>query len=173
MPVSLSINFNDSVDAVVPNVIELKEVTAVNVAEGPFRPLVTERYSEIVSAGVVAAQSPAAESQVKNGDTLVIVVSKGRSPAMAKVPDVVGKSQADAESAIEKAGFKAKTIEVFDPSVAKGKVVAQIPSAGFDAVRGTTVQIGVSLGKGAVATAVPSVEGKSQSDATKAISSAG
>jgi beta-lactam-binding protein with PASTA domain len=173
-PVSLAINFNNGIDAVVPNVIGLKEVTAVNVAETTLLvPLVTKQYSQDVSTGVVAAQSPAAESQVKSGDTLVIVVSKGKAPAMVTVAGVVGKSQADAESAIEKADFKVKAVKVYDSKVAKGKVIAQLPEAGSSAVKGTTVQIGVSLGKGTVATTVPSVTRKSQPDANKAISSAG
>ncbi len=142
----------------------MQEETAVNVAKtSKLVPLVTEQYSDDMAEGLVAAQSPSPESQVKTGDTLVIVISKGKAPEKAKVPDVAGKSQSDAESAIEKAGFTVQTTKVYYDSVAKGKVITQQPEGGKSAIKGSKVQIVVSLGKGTGTATVPSVKGKSES----------
>ncbi len=173
-PVALAVNFSDGVDTVVPTVTGLQEVTAVNVAKtSNLVPLVTNQYSDDTAVGMVAAQSPSPQSQVKAGDTLVIVVSKGKAPATAEVPNVKGKSQSDAESAIEKAGFTFTTTKVYYDSVAKGKVITQEPAGGSSATKGTKVQIVVSLGKGTGAATVPSVKGKSESSAKTAITDAG
>ena len=173
-PVDLAVNAGADGGVSVPSVTGLTEAAAVNTAESyELVPLVTEQYSDLAVEGVVATQSPSAGSRVSIGDTLVIVVSKGKAPEKAEVPNVKGKSQSDAESAIEKAGFKVTTTKVYYDSVAKGKVITQEPEGGKSATKGSTVQIVVSLGKGTGAATVPSVKGKSESDATKAISDAG
>ncbi len=84
-----------------------------------------------------------------------------------------GKSQSDAESAIEKAGFTVTTTKVYYDSVAKGKVITQQPAGGSSATKGSKVQIVVSLGKGTGSATVPSVKGKSESSAKTAITDAG
>ncbi|MFH8465765.1 Stk1 family PASTA domain-containing Ser/Thr kinase [Streptomyces sp. NPDC017991] len=55
-------------------------------------------------AGQVAAQSPDADKQVAQGDTVELTVSKG--PPMVEVPDVVGDSVDDAKQELEAAGFE-------------------------------------------------------------------
>ncbi|MFJ4693461.1 Stk1 family PASTA domain-containing Ser/Thr kinase [Streptomyces sp. NPDC088766] len=54
--------------------------------------------------GQVAAQSPGAEEEVADGDTVTLTLSKG--PEMVEVPDVVGASVDDAKAELEKAGFE-------------------------------------------------------------------
>jgi len=172
--VDLAINASTGDEVTVPSVTGLTEAAAVSSAESAeLTPLVTKQYSDMAVEGVVATQSPSPGSTVSIGDTLVIVVSKGKAPAKAKVPNVVGKSQGDAESAIEKAGFTVATTKVYYDSVAKGKVIAQQPKANASVNKGSKVQIVVSLGKGTGSATVPSVKGKSESDASKAITDAG
>jgi len=173
-PISVSVNFSNGTDAIVPTVTGLEEQTAVGVAETTgLVPLVTEQYSDVVAEGLCAEQVPAPGAQVQVGDTLVIVMSKGKQPAQGKVPDVKGKSQSDAESAITAAGFTSEVFEVYDSEVAKGKVITQLPDAGTSANKGSKVQIVVSLGTGVGAVTVPSVTGKSEADAKSAIEKAG
>ena len=173
-PVAVAVNFSNGTDALAPSVIGLEEAVAVNVAESTgFVPLVVDEYLNSVAEGIVGGQVPEAESKVTAGSTLVIVVSKGIAPEKASVPNVVGKSKADAVSAIESAGFKAETFDVYDSKVAKGKIITQLPSAGTSAVKGTTVQVVASLGPGTGAVKVPNVVGKKEADAKSALSSAG
>ena len=172
--VALSANFSNGVDALVPSVVGLEQVTAENVATSTgFVPLVVEQYVVSVAKGFVAAQVPEAESETSSGATLVIVVSKGEAPETSKVPDVEGKSESAATSAIEDAGFDAKVVKVYDSDVDKGDVIAQSPDAGDELVVGSEVQIVVSLGKGTGTVSVPNVTGKKEADAVNALEDKG
>jgi serine/threonine-protein kinase len=172
--VALAVSFSDGTQSLVPNLAGLTQVTAESVVTASeLVPLVTEQYSDTVADGMVAAQSPEPSAQVSAGSTVVIVVSKGKEPEKAKVPDVKGDSEADATSAIEKAGFKSEVFKVYDSDVAKGKVGAQLPDPGDTAKVGSTVQIVVSLGKGTGAATVPSVKGKKEADAISVLEDAG
>ncbi|MFD5572466.1 Stk1 family PASTA domain-containing Ser/Thr kinase [Streptomyces cadmiisoli] len=62
-----------------------------------------EVHSEF-DAGQVARQSPAADSEVAEGDTVTLTVSKG--PELVEVPDVVGDSVEDAQRELQEAGFR-------------------------------------------------------------------
>jgi len=172
--VSLAVSFSDGERTLVPTVTGLSAVTAENVARTlSLVPVIVEQYSTDVANDLVAGQVPEPEAEVAAGATLVIVVSKGPAPAKAAVPDVTGKSEADAKSALSAAGFTTESFKVYDANVAAGAVVAQVPAAGISALGGSKVQIVVSLGKGVGATTVPAVTGKTQSAATSAIGAAG
>jgi beta-lactam-binding protein with PASTA domain len=87
------------------------------------------------------------------------------------VPDVVGLSSKDAQSRLERAGFRATTHEV-DSSKAHGTVVAQSPAAGKQASEGSTVSLDVSSGRPAGAR-VPGVVGQTSSAGRAALRNAG
>jgi len=173
-PISVSVNFSNGSDAIVPTVTGLEEQTAVGVADTTgLVPLVVDQYSDVVAEGLCAEQVPAPGASVSVGDTLVIVMSKGKQPEQVKVPDVKGKSQSDAESAITAAGLTSEVFKVYDSETSKGKVMGQQPKPGGSVNKGSKVQIVVSLGPGVGSATVPSVTGKSESDAKSAIEKAG
>jgi membrane peptidoglycan carboxypeptidase len=87
------------------------------------------------------------------------------------VPDVVGLSSKDAQSRLERAGFRATTREV-GSSKAKGIVVAQAPAAGKKATEGSTVSLDVSSGHPA-GVAVPDVVGDTSGEGRAALRNAG
>ncbi|MFF4654217.1 Stk1 family PASTA domain-containing Ser/Thr kinase [Streptomyces sp. NPDC001381] len=64
----------------------------------------SEEITSEFDKGQVAAQSPDADKQVAEGDTVTLTLSKG--PEMVEVPDVVGDSVGDAKDALEAAGFE-------------------------------------------------------------------
>ena len=73
-------------------------------------------------------------------------VSKGSEKI--EVPNVVGKADADAQSAITSAKLKVGTVTYeYDDSVEKGKVVSQSVKAGKKVEAGTEVSIVVSKGQ--------------------------
>ncbi|WP_374983486.1 Stk1 family PASTA domain-containing Ser/Thr kinase [Streptomyces fradiae] len=76
---------------------------AVRVAE--------ERVHAPHPAGSVAAQSLAAGARAAEGDTVTLTLSKG--PRMVAVPDVTGKSTAEATRELEAAGFEVKAEKTF------------------------------------------------------------
>jgi eukaryotic-like serine/threonine-protein kinase len=124
-----------------------------------FRSDIDQRESD-APEGTVFEQDPAAGEEADEGATVQIVVSRG--PATVAVPDVVGNREDAAEEALEDAGFDVRTVEVFSDEP-EGVVVAQSPSAGDEAERGSPVRINVSKGRGEVT--VPNLIGDARDDA--------
>ena len=89
---------------------------------------------------------------------------------MVSIPDVVGKQEAVATATLEDAGFKVSSVKQ-DSNQPKGQVLSESPSAGTTVPKGTRVTITVSRGKPKAT--VPDVTGKSTSDATGVLQSAG
>ena len=86
--------------------------------------------------GTVLSQNPGPGSQVAPGSTVTIQVSTGVAP-MATIPDVMGKTEAKATSALENAGFVVAVIN----SGGSGVVIDEAPAGGTRAQRGSTVTI--------------------------------
>jgi len=162
---------------VVPSVTgKPAEEASSSISAASLTPKAVDEYSDTVAKGIVIAQVPDAGAKVQAGATVVYVVSKGKAPASVKVPNVVGKSKSDAESAIEKAGLVPDAEQVYSDTIAKDKVVMQSPAAGASAAPGSTVGYTVSLGKPPAPTSsvgVPNVTGKAEADAVNAIKGAG
>jgi serine/threonine-protein kinase len=90
--------------------------------------------------GVVISQNPASQETVDAGTPVDIVVSNGK----VKVPNVVGSSEAQAQSDLRNAGFDVEVIQLETSNQPEGTVLAQSPQAGTVAVRGTLVTITVA-----------------------------
>ena len=91
----------------------------------------------------------------------------------ARVPDVVGQTQAAATSAITGAGLNVGTVTTASSSsIVVGNVISQNPAAGAMVAPATTVNIVVSSGPAAQVT-VPNVVGQTQAAASTAITAAG
>ncbi len=128
-----------------------------------------EEYSDDVPVGRVISQGTAAETAVDHDSTVDVVVSKGREPI--KIPDVSGKSEADAVAALEEAGLVHETVGEFSDTVAKGTVISQEPTSGGTLYRGDTVTLTVSQGPEFVP--VPNVFAKSEAEAIAILEEAG
>jgi serine/threonine-protein kinase len=153
----------------VPNVIGLTATQAtINLqAAGLVAGTVTNVATASVPAGMVLVQSPVAGTAAAKGTAVDLQVSQGS----VAVPDVVGATQSDAESAVESAGFVASVTQKSSSSVPSGRVIEQNPTAGVQARPGSTVTIVVSTGPGLVA--VPDVVTMTQADAVNALTAAG
>src|SRR5438067_198989 len=125
-------------------------------------------HSSSVSKGLVISTTPVALSQVPVGSRVQVIVSSG--PKLVSIPDVVGKQEAVATATLEDAGFKVSSVKQ-DSNQPKGQVLSESPSAGTTVPKGTRVTITVSRGKPKAT--VPDVIGKSTSDATGVLQSAG
>jgi len=143
----------------VPDVVGKTQDEATNAitSAGLVVGKVTEEYSDTVPAGKVISQSPFAGTEVDKGSVVDLVISKGKktegeTPAPAsnkvQVPDVVGKTRADAENAITQAGLKVGNVtEDYSDTVPAGKVISQSPSAGTEVEKGSAVDLVISKGK--------------------------
>jgi serine/threonine-protein kinase len=99
---------------------------------------VKQLSSDTVPSGKVISSDPVANTQVAKGSTVIVNVSTG--PAQVSVPDVTTKTQADATSILQAAGFSVVVQKVVDP-VNNGKVKSQNPIGGTKADKGSSVTI--------------------------------
>ncbi|PWG10846.1 Stk1 family PASTA domain-containing Ser/Thr kinase [Streptomyces sp. V2] len=97
----------------------------------------TQVNSEL-DKGKVAQQSPGADGEAAEGDTVTLTLSKG--PEMIEVPDVVGSSVDDAKKQLEQSGFKVEEdrglLGLFGDTVKDQSV-----DAGKTAPKGSTITI--------------------------------
>jgi beta-lactam-binding protein with PASTA domain len=110
--------------------------------------------------------------------TLVVLLIAGAAaaayfltrPKQVVVPKVIGEQISVARTTVEQAKFQVSTVPVTNrrPS---GIVVAESPAAGSKADKGSTVTLSVSSGPGNVS--VPSVQGLTVAQATKALKKSG
>jgi serine/threonine-protein kinase len=90
---------------------------------------------------------------VPQGSTVTLQIATA--PTTVAVPDVVGKTQANATSILQTAGLNVTVTKQASLTVAAGKVISQNPSAGIQVALNTTVTITVSTGPGVVPTTGP------------------
>jgi beta-lactam-binding protein with PASTA domain len=124
--------------------------------------------SSTVRLNRVIAQEPPPRSQYEQGTTVRIEVSTG--PEQLPIPDVTGKSEDDARTALEQAGFRVVVKQQASSKEDPGTVLSQEPGRGR-AARGSTVTITVAAEPRQVT--VPDVVGRSQNIATKTLSGRG
>jgi hypothetical protein len=107
---------------------------------------ITKAYSSTVASGNVISQSPASGTSVASGSAVNLTASKGTQPvAMKTVPNVVGKTQAAASSALTSVGLTVGTItQAYSSTVASGNVISQSPVSGTSVASGSAVSLKVS-----------------------------
>jgi beta-lactam-binding protein with PASTA domain/predicted Ser/Thr protein kinase len=153
----------------VPLVVGLEQPQAENKLErAGFKVHALRHSNETYPKGQVYAQDPQAGERTDKGNFVRIVVSSGR--AKVAVPDVVGKSQADAVAALTAAHLKFYVAHVYsseDPDT----VTAQSPTAGSKVFRNTRVRVNVSQGVKQIE--IPSVVGQPYASARSTLLAAG
>jgi serine/threonine-protein kinase len=118
----------------------------------------------------VLAQDPAANADVSKDRPVVLTISAG--PAVVPVPDVSGKTVADASNVLGQAGFKVgTTTQEASSTVDDGKVIRTDPGSGANLAKGSTVNLVVSSGP--AQQTVPSVVGLTESGARDALTAKG
>jgi serine/threonine-protein kinase len=124
--------------AEVPNVTGMERAAAIaKLQAAGFKSKVIEEYSESVAKGLVVSQNPQEKLKVEKGSTVTLIVSKGSNQV--SVPDVIGRSMADAKAALEGAGLVVSIR--YDPHAENGTVLEQDPIPGTRVARGTSVSI--------------------------------
>ncbi|CAL9472250.1 Serine_threonine-protein kinase PknB [Streptomyces sp. enrichment culture] len=91
--------------------------------------------------GTVCKTDPVAGTEVEEGETITLIMSKG--PSEVEVPDVVGETADDAEQELKDAGFEVKRETEVSEQPA-GTVTEQDPASGEKAKPGATVTITVA-----------------------------
>jgi serine/threonine-protein kinase len=127
-------------------------------------------YDEEVAEGLVISVDPPAGQVVPHNAQIKLVVSKGREPI--KVPNLVGKTQKQAERAVEKAKLSFTVGgEEFSDEVPRGEVISQFPQPGRELFGGDEVSVTVSKGRQPIE--VPDVTDMPTAEALQVLERAG
>ena len=125
--------------------------------------------SEDVPVGIVVDQNPPAGKEVPRGSEVVLQVSSG--PEERPVPDVSGRTVAEASNILGQNGFTVTQRSEPSTSVEEGRVIGTDPPAETPLPKGSPVTLIVSSGPPEVE--VPLVEGLTESGARTTIEGEG
>ncbi len=157
----------------VPNVVGMDEdeaIKALNKAGLGYK-ITARKESDKYEKGEVMQQSPVGGKKAKKNSQIELVISSGKKAEEVSVPDVTGKSESDAQKILEDAGFVVKSEATYSDDVDEGDVISTDPVAGTKLKEGDTVTMKVSMG--AEKAEVPSLTGKSESEAQSLLAQAG
>lgn len=123
---------------------------------------VIEDFSD-EETGIVIAQDYEAGTMVKKGRIITITISRGSKTQ--EVPNVVGKTLAQATTELSKFGFKISEGEKeYSDDIEEGFVCRQAPGSGQEMKLGSQIVVYISMGQD-TGVSVPSLIGMSQNDA--------
>lgn len=147
----VGLNYNEVLDDPAYDQIEL-EISSTEPSD---------EYDE----GIIIEQDPRANTSVRQGSIVRVVVSSGL--RLYPVPDVSGLNQEQAEQEITNAGFVPTVVQQSDDTVPAGQVISTSPGAEEEAKKGSTVTIYLSTGSRNLTTltSVPRVVGMTRSQA--------
>ncbi|MGX2997745.1 Stk1 family PASTA domain-containing Ser/Thr kinase [Streptomyces sp. JNUCC 64] len=142
-----------------------QEIKAAGLKPG----MVTDAFDADVRQGEVISTDPAAGTARRAGSAVAVVVSRG---APVEVPDLAGKSPAEARKALADLGLEAEvSSERVKAKVPAGDVARHFPREGQQAAEGDTVTLTLSDGPEMIE--VPDVVGDSVDDARQTLEAAG
>ena len=146
----------------VPNVVGMTQAQAEKkLSAAKLKVTTAPKPTTKEPPGTVVAQSPVAGGTALTGSSVLLELAVKPTPTT--VPNVVGKTSGQAESALKAAGLVPEKKSKNSGSVAKGSVISQSPSAGDKVDTGSKVTITVSAGPEFVT--VPDLVGLTQRQA--------
>jgi eukaryotic-like serine/threonine-protein kinase len=155
--IKLTVSSGDGVLRVPDVVGRSRDVAESTLRAKGFEPKVETRPDASAAPGNVIEQTPTADSPGKAGDVITIIVADRTGTG--KVPDVTGKTPAEAAASLIAEGFRSNLLSESSVSVAKGTVIRTEPVAGKEFDRNGTVRVFVS---GGASVSVPSVFGQTE-----------
>jgi serine/threonine-protein kinase len=161
-PVALFLSTGPGASVAVPGLVGLQRSKAAAAATdaGLLMKVVARRTSDD-PRGLIVEQRPGPGAFLGEGDEIRVVVSRGPPPVV--IPDVAGQPAADAQAALEAAGFVVAIQPLNDENVPKGAALGTDPAAGTKKRPDTSITLIVSDGPKPVP--VPDVAGKSYDEA--------
>ena len=149
--------------------LSLEEATARMAAQELTLAVAREDWHEEVPAGAVIGLGDGVDGEVEQGSEVPVVVSIGPAPRV--VPDLAGKTLAEATADLEAMGLAVEGAEDWSERVPAGQVMQVRPAPGEWIARGEAVTVIVS--KGPELIAVPRVAGMTPAAAADAIEAEG
>lgn len=124
-----------------------------------------ESFSPVYEAGIVFRQLPQAGRTVKQGQRLVLTVSKGAD--WHTVPDVKGQAREEALDTLQEEGFSIAVEFLEDGTLPAYTVVKTEPAAGTQALAGDRIKVVVACPVPDPFRSVPNVTGLSLAEARR------
>lgn len=107
-------------------------------------------YSGEVEEGLVISTTPGFGSDVTEGDTITVIISKGPQAVdeedTVSIPSVLGKGSSQARSELEDLGLYVEIREEYSSDYDEGLIMKQSISSGTEVTKGTTIELTVSIG---------------------------
>lgn len=124
-----------------------KEDAAYRLQQEGFVVDYVEAFSESVKKDRVVKTSPEVGTEAPEGSTVIITISKGPDAKFTTVPNLVGKTRAEAEAALAEAKLSVGSItEKNSNDVTSGVVISQSQAAGSSVEEKVTIDFVVSKG---------------------------
>ncbi len=114
--------------------------------------------------GTVIKSSERAGVMLDMNTNVILTVAEAEEGV--NIPSVVGKSETEAKSILEQAGFVVSVTESYDANVTSGCVISQMPEADTTAPEGATVTIRICQSTENEKVRVPNLIGLNEEDAT-------
>ena len=130
-----------------------------------------EFYSADQEAGLITTQEPTAGSEVSEGKTIIVNISKGKKDGV--MPQVVGKDLEEGRAELEALGFGISLVREVTDSKPKNTIIRQSIDAGQSAPDGTMIEVEVSNGKGKEMVKMPNIIGKTPDEANALLANEG
>lgn len=156
-----------------PDVDDLTQAAAVSAVKshGFTVDLAEPQFSETVAKGKVISSSPSAGERILPGDSITIVVSKGKERY--RVPDLAGSTLSAARTALSSRHLIVGTVSNdYNETVPNGSVVEITNLKPGDLVRRNT-RVNLQVSKGPAPITITDYTGKDADDAAKALQTAG
>lgn len=154
----------------VPDVTGKTVVEAQQILENAgFSITLKEAYDDKVTPGLVLGQDPAGNEMRKEGSAVYLTVSKGIE--MVEVPNLAGKTFADAQKMIERKELALGKVETVFRDDGSGLVIEQNPKANEKIRHGEKINLVISEKPKEVT--IPSVVGKASGEAMTALEKLG
>lgn len=131
----------------IPNLEERTETYAEEkLLDLGFKVRIEDISDDEIPEGRVVKTSPAAGKKVDQGSEVIIYVSSGEKDKYTRVPDLSGKTEAEAEKLLEEVDLVLGSTKSVESDKEKGKIVDQSRDAGDRVEKGTAIDVEISKG---------------------------
>lgn len=121
------------------------ELAEKSISDLGLVPIVTEQYDDQVTEGYVISQNPVADTELRLGDTVEIVVSLGKEDETTPVPDIRGISLSDARRVLEEYHLKLGEQTNVASDKPDGIIVGQSLDPETRVPAGTSIDVEISV----------------------------
>lgn len=151
--------------------MNLTEATTLLTGQGLYIEINSELNSLDVPANSIISQSPKADTMVKPGSKVLVIVSLG--PEKSKMPPLQNLTLANARVELANIGLEITTVEEAFNALPKGLIISQTPEAGVEVADGDSVSVVISKGSEDNPISMPNLVGQTKSDALRLLADNG